>query len=488
MTVLARGARGARSEDVRRRKPVHPAPLRPRARADRRAAELTAVLGLNRSTIGDLTGELVGRRPGARGDRPGRGRPSYGEQRRPAVARRAARSRERVQVLAVDVGVTHLTVARVGLGGVVLARRDRSYRRGARRPARRDRDDREGRRRAARRDRAAAPSSSAPGSPCRAWCGAATGRCARRPNLGWQDAPVGHELAEALRAAGRRSATTPTSASGPSTSAARRPASTTPSTCPGTPASAPASSPAACRSAAGPATPARSATSSSTPAACRATAGRAAAGRPSAARSGCSSWPAGRPAAASPACARWWPPPRRATHGRPRRAGARRRLARPRHRQRGQRAQPGGRHPRRRPRGDPARPPATRCAPSSRPPRWPRRWSRCGIVDPAPRPRLDPGGRRRARLRRPAVRPAARAVPTYRLLTPDPDQPITTDDTTMSDRDPPPPTSSPSACGRSAGRPATRSATPPGRRSTRSRPCTGWPSWAPTASPSTTTT
>ena len=50
------------------------------------------------------------------------------------------------------------------------------------------------------------------------------------------------------------------------------------------------------------------------------------------------------------------------------------------------------------------------------------------------------------------------------------------------------PTGSASGCGRWAGRPATPSATPPARRSTRSSPCTASPSWAPTASPSTTTT
>ena len=97
-------------------------------------SRLTAALGLNRSTIGDLTGELVvagllreepGRpdRDGDRGASTG-GRPSYV----------VLPETERVQVLAVDVGVTHLTVARVGLGGVVLSRRDRSYRRGSRRP------------------------------------------------------------------------------------------------------------------------------------------------------------------------------------------------------------------------------------------------------------------------------------------------------------------------------------------------------------------
>ena len=119
MTVLARGARGARSEDVRRGNlstllryvHVHG----PTARS-----QLTAVLGLNRSTIGDLTSELVAagllREEAGRPDRDGGeaassgGRPSY------VVVPES----ERVQVLAVDVGVTHLTVARVGLGGVVL--------------------------------------------------------------------------------------------------------------------------------------------------------------------------------------------------------------------------------------------------------------------------------------------------------------------------------------------------------------------------------
>lgn len=131
MTV-ARGPRGARSEDVRRGNlstllrfvHVHGPTARSR---------LTAVLGLNRSTIGDLTSELVaaglvreepGRRErGPTGGADTGGRPSYV----------VVPETQRVQALAIDIGVTHLTVARVGLGGHVLSRRDIPYRRGPRR-------------------------------------------------------------------------------------------------------------------------------------------------------------------------------------------------------------------------------------------------------------------------------------------------------------------------------------------------------------------
>lgn len=125
--MLAGGARGARSEDVRRGnlatllRYVHVHGPTARSR-------LTAELGLNRSTIGGLTSELAGAglvreeagRPASSG-----GRPSH------VVSPRT----ERVQVLAIDVGVTHLTVARVGLGGVVLSRRDSRWPRRPPRPA-----------------------------------------------------------------------------------------------------------------------------------------------------------------------------------------------------------------------------------------------------------------------------------------------------------------------------------------------------------------
>ena len=131
MTVLARGTRGARSEDVRRGnlssllRYVHVHGPTARSR-------LTAVLGVNRSTIGDLTSDLVAaglvREETGRPDQVGDGSESSGGGRPSYVVMPEA---ERVQVLAVDIGVTHLTVARIGLGGAVLSRRDRRYRRGA---------------------------------------------------------------------------------------------------------------------------------------------------------------------------------------------------------------------------------------------------------------------------------------------------------------------------------------------------------------------
>ena len=195
MTVLARGSRGARSEDVRRGnlstllRYVHVHGPTPRS-------ELTTVLGLNRSTIGDLTGELVaagllreetGRAEGDRRTASSGGRPSH-------VVLPESR---RVQVLAADVGVTHLTVARIGLGGVVLARRDRSYRRGARR----------------QRDVTATIAKVGAELLAEIELGAVVvgagvavpgmvrrrdGQVRQAPNLGWQDAPVGTVLAQAF--------------------------------------------------------------------------------------------------------------------------------------------------------------------------------------------------------------------------------------------------------------------------------------------------
>ncbi len=86
-------------------------------------AALTAQLGLNRSTIGALTGQLeelglvVEEAPGG-GERR-TGRPS------PLVV-----PREDVTVMAVDLGVDRITVALVGLGGTVLQRRSRVHQRG----------------------------------------------------------------------------------------------------------------------------------------------------------------------------------------------------------------------------------------------------------------------------------------------------------------------------------------------------------------------
>src|SRR5919112_832525 len=79
-------------------------------------AALTERMGLNRSTIGALVGELVDlgavRQTAPGGSRSGAGRPSLDV--RPSC--------EDVYVLAAEVGVDTMKVARVGLGGRVLAR------------------------------------------------------------------------------------------------------------------------------------------------------------------------------------------------------------------------------------------------------------------------------------------------------------------------------------------------------------------------------
>jgi predicted NBD/HSP70 family sugar kinase len=161
-------------------------------------SRLTDALGLNRSTIGDLTGELVAaglvrEEPGDPSTRlpaagPGTGgRPSYV----------VVPETEGVQALAVDIGVTHLTVARVGLGGVVLARRDLPHRRATRRM----RDEVRTIGRVARELLA----EMTPGAFC-AGAGAAVpgmvraqdGLVRQAPNLGWADVPLGAELGREL--------------------------------------------------------------------------------------------------------------------------------------------------------------------------------------------------------------------------------------------------------------------------------------------------
>lgn len=189
MTVLARGARGARSEDVRRGnlatllRYVHVHGPTARSR-------LTAVLGLNRSTIGGLTGELTA--AGLVHEEAGRaasggGRPSHV----------VSPETEKVQVLAMDVGVTHLTVARVGLGGVVLARHDSTWPRRTPRPR--------AVAKALATEGAALLADVGPGAVVVAAGVAVPGMVRRHdgqvrqaPNLGWRDVPLGLELADAL--------------------------------------------------------------------------------------------------------------------------------------------------------------------------------------------------------------------------------------------------------------------------------------------------
>jgi predicted NBD/HSP70 family sugar kinase len=86
-------------------------------------AALTAELGLNRSTIGDITGQLesLGLVTEELPATPtGSGRPSHLVVPRPDVT-----------VLAVALDVDRIVIAQVGLGGVVLERCERAHRRGA---------------------------------------------------------------------------------------------------------------------------------------------------------------------------------------------------------------------------------------------------------------------------------------------------------------------------------------------------------------------
>lgn len=113
--MTARRVRGSTQDDVRRHNlgtiltEVHRHGYRSRAR-------LTAEMGLNRSTIGVLVTELTdaGLVTERSGSASGAGRPSLEVVPRP----------EGAYVLAVDLGVRHLAVARVGLGGALLDRVD----------------------------------------------------------------------------------------------------------------------------------------------------------------------------------------------------------------------------------------------------------------------------------------------------------------------------------------------------------------------------
>lgn len=194
--MVTRGARGARSEDVRRGnlatllRYVHVHGPTSRSR-------LTRLLSLNRSTIGDLTAELVAaglvrEQVGSPAPRASEGAGAGGRPSHVVVP-----ETDRVQALAVDIGVTHLTVARVGLGGQILARRDLPRRRGPQRL----RDVVRSIGKVARELVAEMP----PGAAC-VGAGAAVpgmvrvpdGLVRQVPNLGWTDVPLGTELSREL--------------------------------------------------------------------------------------------------------------------------------------------------------------------------------------------------------------------------------------------------------------------------------------------------
>jgi predicted NBD/HSP70 family sugar kinase len=91
-------------------------------------AELTSSLGLNRSTIGALTADLTA--AGLVTEQTPR---DHGRAGRPSLVVRP--ESEKVYVLAFAIGVDRITAARVGLGGVILDRREVARPRGDRGPA-----------------------------------------------------------------------------------------------------------------------------------------------------------------------------------------------------------------------------------------------------------------------------------------------------------------------------------------------------------------
>jgi predicted NBD/HSP70 family sugar kinase len=126
-SLVAPSARGARGQEVVRRANRSAVLSHVHVAGPTSRAALTAKLALNRSTIGDLTAELVSlglvteEQPEEGAGRPARrtGRPSI-----------VVRPRSDVTALAVALEVDRITVALVGLGGVVLRRSSRRHRPG----------------------------------------------------------------------------------------------------------------------------------------------------------------------------------------------------------------------------------------------------------------------------------------------------------------------------------------------------------------------
>jgi predicted NBD/HSP70 family sugar kinase len=153
-------------------------------------ARLTALTGLNRSTVRAITTELADAglvRESAPVGRGRAGRPSIVVE--PASAGTFA--------VALDIGVEHLIAARIGLGGVVLARHD-LHQVGTDHDVHRTLDRAQG-----------LLAMMLAGSPADAVCvgvgvgvcgvvGAQDGSVRFAPNLGWHDVPLGRMLAERL--------------------------------------------------------------------------------------------------------------------------------------------------------------------------------------------------------------------------------------------------------------------------------------------------
>ena len=190
MTAVAPGTAAAGGQDRVRTRNLSALLRHVHVHGPTTRAELTALTGLNRSTIGALTSELthaelVCEEPSA--TRSGAGRPSL------LVTPRGTRN----YVLAFDIGVDYLFAARVGLGGQVLDRRD-LYRPRGEYPL----SDVLGH---VRRFASELIAGARPGS----WCAGggvaipalvrhADGLARDAPNLVWQDAPLQAEIAAVL--------------------------------------------------------------------------------------------------------------------------------------------------------------------------------------------------------------------------------------------------------------------------------------------------
>jgi predicted NBD/HSP70 family sugar kinase len=158
-------------------------------------AELTARLGLNRSTIGALTAELTG--AGLVTEELPR---DHGRAGRPSLV---VRPEPEVYVFAVVIEVDRLLAARIGLGGVILDRREASRPRGERAPAEvvaplaefvRD------------MQRSTGPGARYVGSGAAvsAMVRAEDGLVRLGPHIGWIDEPLGDALGKVLGTGGDR--------------------------------------------------------------------------------------------------------------------------------------------------------------------------------------------------------------------------------------------------------------------------------------------
>ena len=151
-------------------------------------ATLTRDLGLNRSTIGDLTSSLVDLglvTEAGTVSTHGNGRPSY-----------VVQPRDDVTVIGVNLGVDRNTVASVGLGGEVLSRRERPHHRG-------EHDmlsvvESLGQMIEDACGRIGTDAAWVSASPCRAQSGCATASSRFAPNLGWVNAPFTAALSSRL--------------------------------------------------------------------------------------------------------------------------------------------------------------------------------------------------------------------------------------------------------------------------------------------------